>query len=109
MNNETHRFFLVKDKDLYESINTQLDISRGFPNENTTRSLTPWEGLIKDADGYGLVVIDKWRFTADDEAKLSLLIENGFIIELSLLEFFEKADTGDSSEKDLLENVEIKM
>lgn len=93
MIDQTHRYFKC-DKATYEQLSAAVDQSRGYPRgvgskAVTLRGLPPFGELTlaNDNSGRGLIAIDKWRFTPDDEAMLAPAIQAGLIEELTKEEF----------------------
>ena len=90
---KTHRYFKC-DQATYTQLAAAVDQSRGYPHGAGTRAVT-LRGLptfdelelANDDSGRGLIAIDKWRFTPDDEAMLAPAIQAGLIEELTKEEF----------------------
>ena len=80
---ETHRFFRV-DPAAYTALTDYVDNSRGYPNKTTKRGLPLFEWLVKEEDGWGLIPIDKWRFTDEDEVVGAEAIEDGTVEEIGV-------------------------
>ena len=93
MNNETHRYFKC-DQATYEQLSDAVDQSRGYPRGLGTRAVTlrglpPFDDLdlANDSSGRGLIAIDKWRFTPQDDELLEPAIQAGLIEELTKEQF----------------------
>ena len=98
---DTHRFFKC-DQVTYTQLAAAVDQSRGYPKgvgskAVTLRGLPPFDDLdlANDDSGRGLIAIDKWRFTPDDEEMLAPAIQAGLIEELTA-EDFENLQTQES-------------
>ena len=77
-----HRYFRVK-SEVYPSITSHVDETRGYPDETTQRGLQPFEELPKDEDGWGLIAIDDWRFQEEDEEIVDGLLQTNAAEELT--------------------------
>ena len=92
MPKEPYRQFRV-DPAAYTALTAYVDSSRGYPNETTERGLQLFEDLVHDEDGWGLIAIDTWRFTEDeDEAVIAAAIEAGTVEELDRETYLAKKD-----------------
>jgi hypothetical protein len=81
-----HRYFRVK-SEVYPSITAHVDTTRGYPDETTQRGLQPFQELPKDADGWGLIAIDNWRFQEEDNALINTVLDEGAADELTREEY----------------------
>ena len=88
---ETHRFFRV-DPAAYTALTDYVDSSRGYPNETTERGLPLFEWLVKEEDGWGLIPIDKWRFTDEDEVVVADAIDAGTVEEIGVDTYVAKRE-----------------
>ena len=91
MPDSPYRYFRV-DPDAYAALTDHVDISRGYPNETTERGLQLFEDLLHEEDGWGLIAIDVWRFTEDDDAVISAAVEAGTVEELDVEVYRAKRD-----------------
>ena len=82
-----HRYFRVK-AEVYPSITSHVDTTRGYPDETTQRGLQPFDELPKDEDGWGLIAIDEWRFQEEDNALIDNVLEAGAAEELTREAYF---------------------
>ena len=79
----THRFFRVEPTS-YLGLTSYVDSSRGYPTETTDRGLPLFEWLLHEEEtGWGLIAIDKWRFTDDDEVVITKAINDGVVEEIT--------------------------
>ena len=93
MIDQTHRFFKC-DPATYTQLAAAVDQSRSYPHGVGTRAVT-LRGLptfdelelANDNSGRGLIAIDKWRFTPDDDELIAPAIGAGLIEELTKEEF----------------------
>ena len=88
---ETHRFFRV-DPAAYTALTDYVDSSRGYPNETTERGLPLFEWLVHEENGWGLIPIDKWRFTDDDEVVVADAIDAGTVEEIGVDTYVAKRE-----------------
>ena len=79
----THRFFRVEPT-AYVGLTSYVDTSRGYPTANTYRGLPLFDWLLHEEDtGWGIIPIDKWRFTDEDETVVAKAIEDGVVEEIT--------------------------
>ena len=93
MTDETHRFFWIKDRTIYESLCEFVDDSRGYPDGNgTERGLPVWDKLFADPETTTdkLYCLDKWRFKEGDEEPLQAALDAGVIVEIGLDTYMER-------------------
>jgi len=95
MTDETHRYF-VCEAATYTQLASAVDQSRGYPHGVGTRAVTlrglpPFDELTlaNDDSERGLIAIDKWRFTPEDDELIAPAIQAGLIEELTKEEFDE--------------------
>lgn len=79
---ETHRYYLVEPQ-IYDSLQKQIDITRGFPQGKTLRGLPLREELSVDIQGRVLIAVDKWRFIPEDTELIAPYISSGKIVEIT--------------------------
>ena len=79
----THRFFRVEPT-AYAGLTSYVDTSRGYPPATTDRGLPLFEWLLhEEATGWGIIPIDKWRFTDEDETVVAKAIADGDVEEIT--------------------------
>jgi hypothetical protein len=93
MTDETHRFFQIKDRTIYESLCEFVDDSRGYPDGNgTERGLPVWDKLFADPETTTdkLYCLDRWRFKEGDDEPLQAALDAGVIVEIDLDTYMQR-------------------
>ena len=93
MTDETHRFFILKDRDTYEALCAHVDSTRGFPDGNgTERGLPLWDDLFIDPETTTdkIYCLDNWRFEEQDSAPLQAALDAGVIVEIDLDTYMQR-------------------
>ena len=93
MTDETHRFFILKDRDTYEALCAHVDSTRGFPDGNgTERGLPLWDDLFIDPETTTdkIYCLDNWRFEEQDSAPLQAALDAGVIKEIDLDTYMQR-------------------
>ena len=79
----THRFFRVE-PDSFLGLTSYVDSSRGYPTATTDRGLPLFDWLLHEEDtGWGIIPIDKGRFTDEDETVVAKAIADGVVEEIT--------------------------
>ena len=83
MPDPSHRYFRV-DPAHYSTYTDYVDEDRGYPIGGTHRGLPLFGDLVQDpSTGWGLLPIDSWRFTDEDEVVVAQAISAGAAEEIS--------------------------
>jgi hypothetical protein len=104
MTNDTHRFFEIFDRNVYDMLSSHVDVSRGYPDgAGTVKGLPHWDDLFANPETgtSKLYCLDRWRFTADDNALLQPVIDDGAINEIDLDTYLAKLHWEPPVENDL--------
>lgn len=93
MTNETHRYFSITDRSVYESLCEYVNTTREYPDgKGTERGLPLWDKLLTEPESPTdkLYCIERQRFNDDDEVQLQSAIDAGAIFELDYDTFMQR-------------------